>query len=243
MDGVCYLIGAGERFNNIICRPDSDDYVIAVDGGYDYAMHLGITPDLIIGDFDSMDNHLTEKKLINNRSEDDKENLNSAGIPVMSFPPEKDYTDMMLAAMKAVESGFKTILIYGGTGGRPDHTYANIQLLSWIAEHGSRAYLFDENFTMTAITDSRMNLFSSYRPDKQSGFITSHGFGYISVFSLSDVSEGVTINGLKYETDNLSLNRFHALGTSNEFTDSDCSIEVKKGTLLIIAETNHCRNS
>ena len=224
MNGICYLIGAGERFetNNFISRPDGDDIVIAVDGGYDYAMQLGITPDLIVGDFDSV-------------KSSDRE-MNFHGIPVISFPPEKDYTDMMLAAKKAVESGYDTIHIYGGTGGRPDHTYANIQLLSWLAEQGLRAFLFDKNHTMTVITDSRLNLFSSEKPNRQNGFITSSGYGYISVFSLSDVSEGVTIRGLKYQADNITLNRFHALGTSNEFTDSDCSIEVENGSLLIIAE-------
>ncbi len=224
MNGVCYLIGAGERFdnNNFLSRPDGDDIVIAVDGGYDYAMQLGITPDLIVGDFDSV-------------KSSDRE-MNFHGIPVISFPPEKDYTDMMLAAKKAVESGYDTIHIYGGTGGRPDHTYANIQLLSWIAEQGLRAFLFDKNHTMTVITDSRLNIFSSEKPNRQNGFITSSGYGYISVFSLSDISEGVTIRGLKYQADNITLNRFHALGTSNEFTDSDCSIEVENGSLLIIAE-------
>ena len=162
--------------------------------------------------------------------------MNFHGIPVISFPPEKDYTDMMHAAKKAVESGYDTIHIYGGTGGRPDHTYANIQLLSWLAEQGLRAFLFDKNHTMTVITDSRLNLFSSEKPNRQNGFITSSVYGYISVFSLSDVSEGVTIRGLKYQADNITLNRFHALGTSNEFTDSDCSIEVENGSLLIIAE-------
>lgn len=222
MDGVCYLIGAGEHPDNIICRPDSDDYVIAVDGGYDYAVQLGITPNLIIGDFDSLKSNMAAS--------------NDDNIPVMSFPPEKDYTDMMLAAKKATKLGFRTILIYGGTGGRPDHTFANIQLLSWIAEHGCAAYLFDDAYTMTAIKNRTLSI-AAGTPDKHSGFITSDGYGYISIFSLSDVSEGVTIKGLKYTACDIMLNRFHALGTSNEFTDSDCSIEVKKGSLLIIAQT------
>lgn len=222
MDGVCYLIGAGEHPDNIICRPDSDDYVIAVDGGYDYAVQLGITPNLIIGDFDSLESNMA-------LADDDN-------IPVISFPPEKDYTDMMLAAEKAIELGFRTLLIYGGTGGRPDHTFANIQLLSWITEHGCAAYLFDDAYTMTAIKNRTLCI-TAGAPDKHSGFITSDGYGYISVFSLSDVSEGVTIKGLKYTACDITLNRSHALGTSNEFTDSDCSIEVKKGSLLIIAQT------
>lgn len=222
MDGVCYLIGAGEHPDNIICRPDSDDYVIAVDGGYDYAVQLGITPNLIIGDFDSLKSNMAAS--------------NDDNIPVISFPPEKDYTDMMLAAEKAAKLGFRTILIYGGTGGRPDHTFANIQLLSWIAEHGCAAYLFDDAYTMTAIKNRTLSI-TAGTPDKHSGFITSDGYGYISIFSLSDVSEGVTIKGLKYTACGITLNRFHALGTSNEFTDSDCSIEVKKGSLLIIAQT------
>ena len=219
MSKVCYLIGAGEHYNNIICKPDSDDFVIAVDGGYEYAVNHNITPDLIMGDFDSVS----------------KNPCDNTDIPTITFPAKKDYTDMMLAADKAIENGCDTILIYGGTGGRFDHTIANIQLLSWISNKGARAFLFDKKHTITAITNTTLEI-KKNSFDKHNGFMHSSVSGYISIFSLSDVSEGVTINGLKYCTDNATLNRLHALGTSNEFMNRDCEIRVKNGTLLIIAE-------
>ena len=57
-------------------------------------------------------------------------------VDTITFPPQKDDTDMCLAAKEGFEHGYDTFLIYGGTGGRMDHTLSNIQLLSWIANHG-----------------------------------------------------------------------------------------------------------
>lgn len=216
--GICYLIGAGEHYDNIIPRPDSDDYIIAVDGGYDYCLSHNIVPDIIMGDFDSSENEMGD-----------------IHIPVKSFPPEKDYTDMALAAKEAIITGCDTILIYGGTGGRPDHTLANIQLLSNLSDKGIHAYMYDKEYIYTAITNGRL-LINNNIPSKHNGFISSGGNAYISVFSLSDISEHVTIKGLKYEVTDITLTRQHALGTSNEFMNQPCSIEVGKGSLLILAQ-------
>lgn len=217
--GVCYLIGAGEHYNNTKPCPDSDDYVIAVDGGYDYCINNNIPPDLILGDFDSSSYGKPE----------------TDNVHIKSFPPAKDFTDMALAAKEALGRGYRTILIYGGTGGRSDHTFSNIQLLSYIADNKATAYLFDNEYTTTVITNSVLNICKD-RTDKYNGFLISSGYGYISVFSLSDVSEGVTIKGLKYTTDNITLDRLNPIGTSNEYTNSDCSIEVTNGSLLIMSQ-------
>lgn len=229
--GTCYLIGAGEHFDNIIPRPDSDDYVIAVDGGYDYCVSHNIIPNIIMGDFDSSENDLGSEAVsaANSFTKTDR-------IPVKSFPPEKDFTDMALAADEAMKTGCSTILIYGGTGGRPDHTISNIQLISHIADMGISAYMYDKEYIITAITNGSLCL-NPDTPSKHNGFITSKGYGYISVFSLSDVSENVSIKGLKYEVNNITLRRQHALGTSNEFLNKPCCIEVESGSLLILAQT------
>lgn len=230
--GICYLIGAGEHYDNIVPFPGSDDYVIAVDGGYDYCLSHNIIPDIIMGDFDSSENNWSNETTSAANSYTKKDH-----IPVKSFPPEKDYTDMALAAVEAINAGCDTILIYGGTGGRPDHTFANIQLLSNLADKGIHAYMYDKEYIYTAITNDRL-LINNDMPSKHNGFINSRGNGYLSIFSLSNISEHVTIKGLKYEVTDITLTRQHALGTSNEFMNQSCSIEVKKGTLLILAQSS-----
>lgn len=215
MSNICYLVGAGAHYDNLIPSIGSDDYVIAVDGGYSFLTKHNIIPDLLLGDFDSL-----ELKA-------------GPGIEVMSFPPEKDYTDMMLAVMEGFKKGYRKFVILGGMGGRFDHSMANIQLLSYIANEGGSGFLYDEHTILTVISNSSLSM--PLGDGKTFGLISALTCGYISVFSLSDVSEGVTIRGLKYTTDNVTLNRYHALGTSNEFINSDAFIRVNKGSLLIVA--------
>jgi thiamine pyrophosphokinase len=106
-------------------------------------------------------------------------------------------------------------------GGRIEHSIANIQLLTRIAEEGGIGYLYDDNKVLTVIKDSEIEF-----PTKENGFI--------SVFSLSDKSEGVTISGLKYEIENAELTNNFPLGVSNEYIGKPSKISVKKGILLII---------
>ncbi|MCR5777434.1 MAG: thiamine diphosphokinase [Lachnospiraceae bacterium] len=186
--------------------PDGDDYIIAADGGYDYLERLGIHPDLVIGDFDS-------------RSGEIPEHENILELPVM-----KDDTDIGAAVCAGFEKGYTEFHIYGGTGGsRFSHTMANIQLLANIAEQGGRGFLYGQTEISTVILDSE---FVYPAQDK----------GYISVFSLSDASEGVSIKGLKYELEDATLKNTFALGVSNEFKGEEVSIKVDTGTLLIVYE-------
>lgn len=223
----CFLVGAGahyetDRIKNMLQKNSDDlhdnDCIIAVDGGFDYLIAQGITPDLIIGDLDSTD--------LSDHS------IKDSDIPTIKFPPEKDYSDMFLAAKEGFKKGYNTFYIFGGMGKRFDHTMANIQLLSYIAENGGRGYMYGDGCVLTAITDGSINI-----AEKK---------GYISVFSLSDVSEGVTISGLKYSADDITLKRNESIGLSNEFEISDsndagkngCTITVKRGSLLIITQNS-----
>lgn len=211
--GICYLYGAGTYYSDNIPVPNNKDMVIAADGGYDFLKKHSITPDILLGDFDSVS------------SSDYITCARDNGIPVLTFPTNKDYTDMYLAAEEGMKHGYKTFHIYGGCGGRIDHTLSNIQLLSYITKKGCSGWLFAENSVLTMINDSSLFI----TKDKMSP-------GYISVLSHSDVSYGVTISGLKYEADNVTLTNSMVLGTSNEFTGKDFSVSVREGTLLIIIE-------
>jgi thiamine pyrophosphokinase len=126
----CFIVGAGDYSGAV--APGSDDYIIAADGGYKELLSRGMTPHLVVGDFDSL-----------------------GYVPihphVMQNPIEKDDTDMMIAVRQGLKIGYKTFIIDGGMGGRLDHTLANFQILVHIAERGARGYLLGRDFSVTAI--------------------------------------------------------------------------------------------
>ena len=134
---TCFIFGAGQDVE-LVRRPEPGDYVIAADGGYLACKRRGIVPDLLLGDFDSMEEPADFPK-------------------VLRLPVEKDDTDTFLAAKYALERGCRAFHIYGGTGGRLDHTLANLQLLVWLSRRGARGYLYDETFTY-------VDLFTLARP-------------------------------------------------------------------------------
>lgn len=197
---VCHCFGAGDFFG-LCSEINGGDIVIAADGGLNAAEKCGIKPDFVIGDFDSL-----------------------GKIPVSGnvtvLPAEKDTTDMFEAVKKGADEGCTRFNLYGGTGGRLDHTIANLQLLKYFSEKALSLFLYGDGFALTAVTDGKISL------KGKSG-------GYVSVFSLSDTSEGVTLKGLKYGLSDYTLKSSFPLGVSNEFTDNTAEISVKSGTLAV----------
>ncbi len=196
---TCFIVGAGEFFeNSLAVKPG--DLVIAADGGYLHLQKIGITPHIIMGDFDSS-------------VKPDFENI-------AVFNSEKDDTDTMLAVKYGFEKGFSRFEIYGGTGGRSDHTIANIQALSYICKNGGQGFLYDNGQVFT-VTASRAEFDMTYK-------------GKISVFSLCERATGVYESGLKYSLHNAELTNSDPLGVSNEFIGQPARISVESGLLLII---------
>lgn len=202
---ICYIIGAGELPLLYIKKENS--VVIAADGGFSKLEN--ILPDITVGDFDSL-------------------GFTPNGNTI-TLPTKKDVTDMKYATEVGIEKGFKTFVIYGGTGGRPDHTFANYALLASLAEQGCTAYLIGEDFVTTAIYNSSFCL-----PKKKTGTV--------SVFSAGSVSNGVTIEGLEYTLQNSELTFSQPLGVSNSFIGAEGKVSVKDGTLLIMWEEDNIKD-
>ena len=121
MKKTCLLISGGE-YADIPEDMKNAEYVIACDRGWQYAKSLGLTPDLIIGDFDSSP-------------------VPDTDIPLMKFPSHKDDTDTMIAARHALELGYKDIMICCAFGARLDHTIANIQTAAFLVKSGATVRL------------------------------------------------------------------------------------------------------
>lgn len=140
---------------------------------------------------------------------------------VKTLNAEKDDTDMLAAVREGIKAGYSVFHIYCGMGGRIDHTIANIQILAYLSQNNMQGFLFGKDSVITAITNRKIAF------DK----IPS---GYISVFSYTEKSEGVYLQGLKYELNNATLTNTFPLGVSNEFIGKESSISVIAGTLLIV---------
>lgn len=149
----CFIIGAGS-FSGMSIRPEQGDLIIAADGGYTYLKDMGIEPDVLMGDFDSLDLIPEHRDLIRHS-------------------PLKDDTDMALAVAYAAEEGYRRFFLYGGLGGsRFDHTLANLQLLNGMSRQGLEAYLIGERVIMTAITGEQIRF-----PENAKGMISVFCFG------------------------------------------------------------------
>ena len=199
----CYIVGAGEFFGFTRC-PREGDFVIAADGGYRYCLAEKLKIDLLMGDFDS----LSKVPQIEN---------------VERFPVEKDDTDTMLALKKGLELGYRSFHIFGGTGGRLDHTLANIQALLYLTERGAIGRLYDKNFVYRAIKNETLTL------QGEEGAV-------FSVFAMKGPAYGVSIRGAKYCVEDAELHPDFPLGVSNHFLNGEVEITVKDGALIIGAE-------
>ncbi|MCR5796761.1 MAG: thiamine diphosphokinase [Eubacterium sp.] len=204
-NATCYIFGAGE-FEPCPIELTSRDLVIAADGGYDYLVEMGLRADIVLGDFDSITSF---------------DVWDDTNCEKLTYPPEKDDTDMLLAIKLGISRGYESFAIYGGLGGRMDHSISNIQALTYIARQGVNGVLYHHNHAMTVINNS------SYIIPKETK-------GYVSIFSLSDVSENVTIKGLKYDIYGENITNDFPIGTSNEAIGKKGFISVGNGTLLIM---------
>lgn len=113
-------------------HPLPGDFVIAADGGYQAAKELGITPDLLVGDFDSL-NYVPD------------------GIPIERHPVMKDDTDTLLAVRLGLSRGYRNFVLIGTIGGRLDHTIANLQTLLFLVEHGAKGILYGDGTAVTTV--------------------------------------------------------------------------------------------
>lgn len=133
--GKCLIFCAAE-FDELAESIGPEDYVLAADGGLRHLEKLRISPDGIIGDFDSL-------------------GFVPEGAQV--FPVEKDDTDAMLAARKGLELGFREFLFYGSLDGpRLDHTIANFQTLQFLADRGATGYLVGTDYIVTVIKNETL---------------------------------------------------------------------------------------
>ncbi len=137
--GKC-LIFCAAGFDGLVEEITEEDLIIAADSGLNHTQALGLKPDVILGDFDSL-GYVPEGSAV--------------------FPVEKDDTDAMLAVKKGLEMGCKEFLLYGSLDGpRLDHTVANFQTLQYLANQNATGYLMGKAHIVTLIKDSAISFAS-----------------------------------------------------------------------------------
>ena len=196
---VCYIVGAATY-----CAPftaTTEDLVIAADGGWQHLVARGITPDFTVGDFDSL-------------------STAPAGDNVLTYPVEKDETDTMLAIKMAWEKGYRHFRLLAGTGGRTDHTLANLQALLWVSRRGGTAILCGDGECFTTLCDGALSFKET-------------ASGTLSVFAQGGVARGITLRGVYYPLENGELQADFSLGVSNHFVGQPATVSVEDGALLL----------
>ncbi len=208
--GSCILIGAGDLTVSQIPVKEGD-LCIAVDGGYEYCSLLEIEPDYVLGDFDSVGESQLEKLEELEAHEDGR---------IIRLPREKNDTDMLAAIRLGLEKGYRDFRIYGGNGGRLEHTLANIQCLLYLKEQDAVGYMMDGTGMILVAREESI----SFRENME---------GYLSLFSLGDRAV-VSIEHMKYPLDKYTVANSFPIGISNEFIGEKGCITVHEGSVVVV---------
>ena len=185
------------------------DLIVAVDGGLSAANLLNVYPDMIIGDFDTVERDLLDSY---------------AKSKIIRLKPEKDDTDTQYAIKWLIESKATDIDIIGAVGTRMDHTLANIYMLQLAFDHKVNAVIYDK-FNKIYIIEGKTIL----RRDDAYG-------KYISFMQLTPVVKDVTLTGFKYNVSHYDfcMSNDYRMGASNEFVCEEATVDIGQGRFVVI---------
>lgn len=205
MKAIIFVNGELQDAQNVNGRIQPGDFLIAADGGFRHLAAINRLPNLVIGDFDS----LTTQHL---------ESITAHNIPQIRLAPQKDETDLEIAIQAAVDMGCKEILLAAATGGRLDHTLANLMICSKADWQAAEFILTDGVEDIYLLRKSK----------------TIHGAvgDLISLLPLSETVTGVFTMNLAYPLNHETLFRTHARGISNVMASNQATIQIESGILL-----------
>ena len=183
----------------------ADDFVICADGGYDHAKDIGIQINVLLGDLDSISS----------------KEIDDAGIELVQYPTDKDYTDTELALTFAYERGADEVLVFGAMGTRMDHTFANILMLTTFNKK-MKVTLINEHNKIFALGEGHRGIIETVEPGV-----------YVSLIPI-DKCEGITTKNLKYELTGSVMEVGYGRGVSNVAISDEIEIVCTKGNLIVM---------
>lgn len=199
------------------------DYMIAADSGMNFLHRNNIVPDVIAGDFDSVDESAYQYFINEMRDIASESEIQKAKCPeILRLNPIKDDTDTEFVIREAIRRGATSIVILGATGTRLDHVLANVYLMGIGLEEGVDIQLLDEHNRIRMIVNC-----VQIKKDEQFG-------EFVSILPVKGDAKGVTLEGMKYPLKDADISCFSSLGVSNEIYAEIARISVTEGTLLVI---------
>ena len=201
----CIIIGSSPDTDIDVIRSyiSNDDFIACADGGHIYAERLGIVPSLIVGDFDS------------------SSRPGYRNTKIIALPVKKDDTDTVSVINECIKMGFDEFLLFGMTGGRFDHTLANLSVLYSLSKKGKAAYMIDKSSTTRVISVGKTVIEGK----------TGYGFG---IFPFACEEAYLSLSGFEDELDNGKLTADHPVGVSNTIIKDKAEISVFSGTAVIV---------
>lgn len=210
MRAVIFINGHVDDYQQLAAWLRPDDYLIGADGGTAHILALGLVPDVIVGDLDSLNANILDAQ-------------RERGAIVEEHPRRKDQTDLELAIARAVRDGADEILLLGAMGGRLDQTFANLLVLArsdWPVA--------------IALADGRQ--IARVLRGKGALTLTGQPGAIVSAIPLSEQVTGITYRGLEYPLHNATLTLGSTRGVSNVLVTSPATIHVESGVLLVVQE-------
>jgi len=208
MRAVVFVNGQVSDYDVLRRQVRAEDYLIGADGGALHALELGLRPDVVVGDLDSLPPAIVD-------------DLAERGTLIERYPVAKDKTDLELAIERAIRDGADEVVLVSALGGRLDQTLSNLLILAqqrWPIS----IYLVEGDQVAQIIQGGE-----SLCLDGPLGTT-------VSVLPLSPVVRGITYSGLKYPLENATLSMGSTRGVSNVLESRPACIEVSEGMLLVV---------
>lgn len=202
----CVIIAGSPEYNIdfIKSQINDDDFVVCADKGYEYCKKAHITPDLIVGDFDSYDGALPEN------------------VEILKLNPVKDDTDVLSCIKKCIQKGYKEFLILCALGGRLDHTFANLSLLLFLFKNNCTGVIKTEKESVFLISDS---VFEAENVKSKTFSVFPFGCENVYVNYEGKVA---------YPIENYLIKSEFPIGVSNIFLEDKAKISARNGNIILI---------
>ncbi|MGI6031457.1 MAG: thiamine diphosphokinase [Eubacteriales bacterium] len=179
-------------------------FVICADHGYDNARRAGVSPHLLLGDFDSME---ADRKMVEGQPE------------TIVYPAEKDDTDTVAAVKEALRRGFREVELHGATGARLDHCLGNVACLLYLANRDAQGTIYYPWGSISLVRKEKILM-------NQKGKT-------VSLLPIGGPAAGVTLEGFYYPLHEYTMQPEYPIGISNVVTSDQAVIRVREGDLLL----------
>lgn len=203
------VIFANGTIDNSDSAISGNDLIIAADGGTQHCLSLGITPDVVIGDLDSL-------------TADNINELQIANVEIIRYPAKKDQTDLELALKLAIDRGADEIVVFGAMGGRWDMSIANILLPAEQNLSNATIRIIDGHHEIMLLRAGKEMIFHGKKGD------------IFSLIPLGRDALGITTIGLEYPLKDDLLRLGSSRGISNLFIENSATVSLKQGLLLCV---------